>query len=60
MSFNGGDALYSIFFLICIFGIFSGVFFLVRSLVNKQPNKSNSIEQKLDKIIVLLEKDKKE
>ncbi|MGE7876668.1 DUF4083 family protein [Peribacillus muralis] len=61
MSFNGGDAIYSIFFLLmCIFGIFSGVFFLVRSLVTKQPNKSDSIEQKLDKIIVLLEKDKKE
>ncbi|AOH53575.1 hypothetical protein ABE28_004360 [Peribacillus muralis] len=60
MSINGGDALYSIFFLICIFGIFSGVFFLVWTLVTKQPNKSNRIEQKLDKIIVLLEKDKKE
>ncbi|WP_144529627.1 DUF4083 family protein [Peribacillus simplex] len=58
MTINGGDAIYSIFFLICIFGIFSGVFFLVRSLVTKQPSKSDRIE--LDRIIVLLEKDKKE
>jgi hypothetical protein len=60
MTINGGDAIYTIFFLICIFGIFSGVFFLVRSLVTKQPSKSDRIEQKLDRIIVLLEKDKKE
>ncbi|WP_430099369.1 DUF4083 family protein [Peribacillus simplex] len=52
MTINGGDAIYSIFFLICIFGIFSGVFFLVRSLVTKQPSKSDRIEQKLDRLIV--------
>ncbi|MBR8644185.1 DUF4083 family protein [[Brevibacterium] frigoritolerans] len=33
--------------------------FLVRSLVTKQPSKSENIEQKLDRIIDLLEKDKK-
>ncbi|MES1042566.1 DUF4083 domain-containing protein [Peribacillus simplex] len=51
--------LYQLVFLIFIFGIFSGVFFLVRSLVTKQPSKSENIEQKLDRIIDLLEKDKK-
>ncbi|TFH58036.1 DUF4083 domain-containing protein [Peribacillus frigoritolerans] len=56
---NIGDMLYQLVFLIFIFGIFSGVFFLVRSLVTKQPSKSENIEQKLDRIIDLLEKDKK-
>lgn len=56
---NSGDMLYQLVFLIFIFGIFSGVFFLVRSLVTKQPSKSENIEQKLDRIIDLLEKDKK-
>ncbi|MCZ0874961.1 DUF4083 domain-containing protein [Peribacillus sp. AS_2] len=56
---NSGDMLYQLVFLIFIFGIFSGVFFLVRSLVIKQPSKSENIEQKLDRIIDLLEKDKK-
>ncbi|MET1178233.1 DUF4083 family protein [Peribacillus simplex] len=56
---NIGDMLFQLVFLIFIFGLFSGVFFLVRSLVTKQPRKSESIEQKLDKIIDLLEKDKK-
>ncbi len=38
------------------------IFFVVHSLLIKQqqPNKFNSIEQKLDKIIELLEKDKKD
>ncbi|WP_081092306.1 DUF4083 domain-containing protein [Peribacillus simplex] len=57
---NIGDMLYQLVFLIFIFGIFSGVFFLVRSLVTKHPNKSENIEQKLDRIIDLLEKDKKD
>ncbi|MGE7603498.1 DUF4083 family protein [Peribacillus sp. NPDC097675] len=60
MTFNGGDAIFSIVFLIFIFGIFSGVFFLVWSLLTKKPSKSDRIEQKFDRIIVLLDKDKKE
>ncbi|MFE0508307.1 DUF4083 family protein [Peribacillus butanolivorans] len=51
--------IFQLVFLILIFGIFSGVFFHVRSLVTKQPSRSESIEQKLDRIIDLLEKDKK-
>ncbi|MFF2458757.1 MULTISPECIES: DUF4083 domain-containing protein [Peribacillus] len=56
---NIGDVFFQLVFLIFIFGIFSGVFFLVRSLVIKQPRRSENIEQKLDRIIDLLEKDKK-
>ncbi|MGG4268113.1 DUF4083 family protein [Peribacillus simplex] len=54
-----GDVLFQLVFLIFIFGLLFGVFFMVRSLVTKQPRKSESIEQKLDRIIDLLEKDKK-
>ncbi|MFJ7513375.1 DUF4083 family protein [Peribacillus simplex] len=56
---NIGDGIFQLVFLILIFWMFSGVFFLVRSLVIKQPSKSESIEQKLDRIIDLLEKDRK-
>ncbi|MFE4427386.1 DUF4083 family protein [Peribacillus butanolivorans] len=51
--------IFQLVFFIFIFGLFSGVFFLVRSLVTKQPSKSGSIEQKLDRIIDFLEKEKK-
>ncbi|MGG0413347.1 DUF4083 family protein [Peribacillus simplex] len=52
---NIGDVIFQLFTFICLFG----VFFLVRSLVTKQPSKSENIEQKLDRIRDLLEKDKK-
>ncbi|NNU88793.1 DUF4083 domain-containing protein [Geobacillus sp. MR] len=47
-------------FVFIIFGIFFVFYLFVRSLVTKHPNKSNNIEQKLDRIIELLEKDKRE
>ncbi|MDM5307012.1 DUF4083 family protein [Peribacillus frigoritolerans] len=56
---NIGDVIFQLFTFICLFGVFFGVFFLVRSLVTKQPSKLENIEQKLDRIIDLLEKDKK-
>ncbi|TKH12945.1 DUF4083 domain-containing protein [Peribacillus simplex] len=56
---NIGDVIFQLITFICLFGVFLGVFFLVRSLVIKQPSKSENIEQKLDRIIDLLEKDKK-
>ncbi|PCD04933.1 hypothetical protein CMV16_26300 [Peribacillus simplex] len=46
-NMNIGDLIFQLVFLIFIFGIFSGVFFLVLSLVTNQPSKSESIEQKL-------------
>jgi hypothetical protein len=60
INMNIGDVIFQLLMFIIIFGIFSAVFFLVRSLVTKQPNWSNNIEQKLDRIIELLEKDKRE
>ncbi|MGG6440627.1 DUF4083 family protein [Saccharococcus caldoxylosilyticus] len=56
-----GDLIFQfIMFVFIIFGIFFGFYLFVRSLVTKHPNKSNNIEQKLDRIIELLEKDKRE
>lgn len=56
---NIGDILYQLFSLAIIFVIIFSVFFVVRSQI-KNTNKSNLIEQKLDRIIELLEKDRKE
>ncbi|GAJ38944.1 DUF4083 family protein [Saccharococcus caldoxylosilyticus] len=58
---NMGDLIFQfIMFVFIIFGIFFGFYLFVRLLVTKHPNKSNNIEQKLDRIIELLEKDKRE
>ncbi|HZH60077.1 MAG TPA: DUF4083 family protein [Metabacillus sp.] len=61
MNLNAGDVIFQLIMFLFIFGIFFVVFFVVRSLLTKQkqPNKSNDIEQKLDRIIELLEQDKK-
>ncbi|TXC86019.1 DUF4083 domain-containing protein [Metabacillus litoralis] len=42
---------------IILIGIFAVVFFLVRFLFTKKPSRNSSIEQKLDRIIELLERD---
>ncbi|KKK38163.1 hypothetical protein WQ57_10155 [Mesobacillus campisalis] len=58
---NFGDVIFQLLSFIFMFGLFFAVFFLVRSLMSKQqqPNKNNNIEQKLDRIIELLEQDRK-
>ena len=57
---NIGDLLFQLIFFILLIGIFAAVFYLVTSLMKKKPDDSNSIEQKLDRIIELLEKNNKE
>ncbi|MGN7941672.1 DUF4083 domain-containing protein [Virgibacillus sp. 6R] len=57
---NIGDLIFQLLMFMIIFGIFFAVFFLVRSLVTKEPDRSKNIEEKLDRIIELLEKDKGE
>jgi heme/copper-type cytochrome/quinol oxidase subunit 3 len=58
---NMGDLIFQfIMFVFIIFGIFFSFYLFVRLLVTKHPNKSNNIEQKFDRIIELLEKDKRE
>lgn len=58
---NTGDVVFQLLMFIFLFGIFAVVFFLVRSLLSKNPQtqKENEIEKKLDRIIELLEQDKK-
>jgi len=58
---NLGDVLFQLIMFILMIGIFFAVFYFVRKLLTKQqPNKENQIEQKLDRIIELLEQDKKQ
>ncbi|MEJ9232824.1 DUF4083 domain-containing protein [Peribacillus butanolivorans] len=59
MDFNIGDIVYQLIMFILLFGMIFAVYFFVRSLFTRS-NKSNSIEQKLDRIIELLEKDKRD
>jgi septum formation inhibitor-activating ATPase MinD len=54
-----GDFLFQLITFILLLGILFAVYFAVRSLVIKTPENSKNIEQKLDRIIELLEKDKK-
>ncbi|MBT2692784.1 DUF4083 domain-containing protein [Bacillus sp. ISL-55] len=57
---NIGDLLYQLIFFILLIGIVAAVFYAVRSLVIKRPDNSKSMEQKLDRIIELLEKENKD
>ncbi|MBT2649950.1 DUF4083 domain-containing protein [Bacillus sp. ISL-34] len=59
LDFNTGDIVYQFIMFILLFGMFFAVYFFVRSLLTRS-NKSNSMEQKLDRIIKLLEKDKRD
>ncbi|CAH0304354.1 DUF4083 family protein [Peribacillus simplex] len=59
MGFNTGDIVYQLIIFILLFGIIFAVYFFVRSLLTRS-NKSNSIEQKLDRVIERLEKDKRD
>ena len=56
---NTGDIIYQMISFVFLLGICAAVFYLIRSLTSKK-NKSKQLEQKLDRIIDLLEKDKRE
>jgi hypothetical protein len=60
INLNIDDVVFQLIIFIILSWIFSIVFFIIRSYFIDQPNKTNNIEQKLDKIIKLLEKDKGE
>jgi hypothetical protein len=57
---NIGDLLFQLMTLILLIGLVFAVYFFVRSLVIKNPNNSKNLEQKLDRIIELLEKGNKD
>ncbi|TWE03676.1 uncharacterized protein DUF4083 [Peribacillus frigoritolerans] len=59
MGINIGDLVYQLIMFILLLGMIFAVYFFVRSLLARS-NKSNSIEQKLDRVIEMLEKDKRE
>ncbi|WHX66002.1 DUF4083 domain-containing protein [Peribacillus frigoritolerans] len=59
LGINIGDLVYQLIMFILLLGMIFAVYFFVRSLLARS-NKSNSIEQKLDRVIELLEKDKRE
>ncbi|MFJ7306305.1 DUF4083 domain-containing protein [Peribacillus frigoritolerans] len=54
-----GDLVYQLIMFILLLGMIFAVYFFVRSLLARS-NKSNRMEQKLDRVIELLEKDKRE
>ena len=57
---NMGDLFFQLISFILLVGIVGAVFYAVRSLVIRQPDNQNRMEQKLDRIIELLEKNNKE
>lgn len=59
--FNGVDVLFTVLLFLFIAGIFVAVLLIILSRLTKQQqsNKSKDVEQKLDRIIELLEQDKK-
>lgn len=59
MGINIGDLVYQLIMFILLLGMIFAVYFFVRSLLARS-NKSNRMEQKLDRVIELLEKDKRE
>ncbi|MED3835832.1 DUF4083 domain-containing protein [Peribacillus frigoritolerans] len=59
MGINIGDLVYQLIMFILLLGMIFAVYFFVRSLLARL-NKPNNIEQKLDRVIELLEKDKRE
>lgn len=59
MGINIGDLVYQLIMFILLLGMIFAVYFFVRSLLARL-NKPNNIEQKLDRAIELLEKDKRE
>ncbi|WP_445670136.1 DUF4083 domain-containing protein [Peribacillus sp. FSL M8-0224] len=59
LDFNIGDLVYQLIMFILLLGMIFAVYFFVRSLLARS-NKTNSIEQKLDRVIELLEQDKRE
>ena len=57
---NIGDLLFQFITFLLLIGIVAAVFYSVRSIIIKQPDNQKNIEQKLDRIIELLEKENKD
>ncbi|RFU68341.1 DUF4083 family protein [Bacillus sp. V59.32b] len=57
--FNIGDIIFQIICFIVLIGIVIAIFLFIKYLIKRKPDHSVRIEQKLDRVIDLLEKDKK-
>ncbi|WP_350299968.1 DUF4083 domain-containing protein [Peribacillus frigoritolerans] len=57
MSYNIGDMVYQLIMFALLIGMIFAVYFFVRSLLTRS-KQTNKIEQKIDRVIELLEKDK--
>ncbi|WP_102261034.1 DUF4083 family protein [Mesobacillus jeotgali] len=57
---NIGDLLFQLIAILLMIGIVATIFYVIRSLVIKQPDNQKSMERKLDRIIELLEKENKD
>ncbi|MFS0765632.1 DUF4083 domain-containing protein [Peribacillus phoenicis] len=59
MSYNIGDMVYQLIMFALLIGMIFAVYFFVRSLLTRS-KQTNKIEQKIDRVIELLEKDKRD
>ena len=61
MNYNIGDILFQIITLLILLAIIFGIYSLIKKAIssNKQAKKIIEVEEKLDKVIELLEKEKK-
>ena len=59
LGYNIGDMVYQFIMFVLLCGMIFAVYFFVRSLLTRS-KQTNKIEQKLDRVIELLEKDKRD
>ncbi|GAB6256882.1 DUF4083 domain-containing protein [Bacillus sp. BA3] len=59
MGYNIGDMVYQLIMFVLLIGMIFAVYFFVRSLLTRS-KQTNKIEQKLDRVIEMLEKDKRD
>ncbi|MGW6661615.1 MULTISPECIES: DUF4083 domain-containing protein [Peribacillus] len=59
MGYNIGDMVYQLIMFVLLIGVIFAVYFFVRSLLTRS-KQTNKIEQKLDRVIEMLEKDKRD
>ncbi|CAH0293164.1 MULTISPECIES: DUF4083 domain-containing protein [Peribacillus] len=59
MGYNIGDMVYQLIMFVLLIGVIFAVYFFVRSLLTRS-KQTNKIEQKIDRVIEMLEKDKRD
>ncbi|MCK1981417.1 MULTISPECIES: DUF4083 domain-containing protein [Peribacillus] len=59
LGYNIGDMVYQFIMFVLLCGMIFAVYFFVRSLLTRS-KQTNKIEQKLDRVIEMLEKDKRD